>query len=365
MELANVAPKRDTLGRKIEPNWSGPRAWTQTGRSTPLAASRTYYPGFIAAFLLVLLRIAIGWHFGYEGVWKIQSWRKGNTPFSAEGYLRNASGPLAPYFRGMVPDVNGLERLDPVRLKQSWHDDLARVEDHYGFNDVQRQQVKTLLADTDTWADDWFRDPENREKIEKYYHDLRAVQQIEANPSALANERAWASTQRRTLDTDRKDLTKELDARAATLHDESVKLATTEQAEAAGPVSPALTVLDLNNYATAFCLAAIGFCLIAGFFTRLAALGGAAFLTLIYLCMPPWPGLPPNPMAEGHFMYVDKNVVEAIALLALAALPTGHWVGLDALFFGWIRRRREARREAAAMRDEPTTTGKHRVQSVS
>ena len=26
-----------------------------------------YYPGFLAAFFIVLLRIAIGWHFLYEG----------------------------------------------------------------------------------------------------------------------------------------------------------------------------------------------------------------------------------------------------------------------------------------------------------
>lgn len=313
----------------------------------------------------MLLRVAIGWHFGYEGLWKIQSWRKGSTPFSSEGYLRNASGPLAPYFRAMVPDVNGLARLDPARLKDAWQDDVMRIEDHFGYNDIQRQKAKSLLNDSEAWADEWFHDRDNRDKRTKYYHDLAAVQKVEANRAALTSERQWAASQRHTLDTDRKDLLKEIDARAAALKEAVAKLATPEQIEAAGPVSPPLTVLDFNNYMTAFSLAAIGFCLIAGLFTRLAALGGAAFLALIYMCMPPWPGLPPNPLAEGHFMYVDKNLVELIALLALSALPTGHWVGLDALFFGWIGRRREARREAEAMRDEPVAVGKRRVQSVS
>ena len=31
-----------------------------------------YYPGFLAAFFIVLLRIAIGWHFLYEGCEKVE-----------------------------------------------------------------------------------------------------------------------------------------------------------------------------------------------------------------------------------------------------------------------------------------------------
>jgi uncharacterized membrane protein YphA (DoxX/SURF4 family) len=104
-------------------------------------------------------------------------------------------------------------------------------------------------------------------------------------------------------------------------------------------------MIDLNDTITAYSLAAIGFCLLAGLLTRAAALGGAAFLSLIYLAMPPWPGLPPNPLENGHFFIVDKNLVELLACLALAALPTGHWVGVDALLFGWLRRRREYARE--------------------
>ena len=66
---------------------------------------------------------------------------------------------------------------------------------------------------------------------------------------------------------------------------------------------------------------------------------------MIYLSMPPWPGLPPNPRAEGHYWIVSKNLVELIACLVIATTPSGHWVGLDALFFGARRRRRLARAE--------------------
>ena len=55
---------------------------------------------------MVLLRIAIGWHFFYEGAWKLMQddWR-------ATGYLVASSGPFRPIFQAMVPDVNGLEAL--------------------------------------------------------------------------------------------------------------------------------------------------------------------------------------------------------------------------------------------------------------
>jgi uncharacterized membrane protein YphA (DoxX/SURF4 family) len=311
----------------------------------------------------VLLRFAIGWHFGYEGAWKFKSWQKGSQPFSAEGYLRNASGPLAPYFRAMVPDVNGLETLDYDRLTKTWADDVARVADHFGYNDEQKAKANAFLADSDKWAREWFLDRENSEKRAKYYHDLRAVQLVEQNPNALTNQREWAAAQRKVLDTDRKDVTKELTARGAALRESVLKMATREQAEASGDYRPAPTLLDLNNVVTALSLVIIGFCLMAGLFSRLAALGGVAFLALIYLCMPPWPGLPPNPLAEGHFAYVDKNLIELLALLALAALPTGHWFGVDAVLFGWWRRSRERARTRAGA--EPTRSADRTAHAVS
>ena len=108
------------------------------------------------------------------------------------------------------------------------------------------------------------------------------------------------------------------------------------------------TSLDVLNSVTIFGLIAIGFCLIAGFLTPVAALRPRPFLAMIYLSMPPWPGLPPNPKAEGHYLIVSKNLVELIACLVIATTPSGHWVGLDALFFGARRRRRLARDRANA-----------------
>jgi uncharacterized membrane protein YphA (DoxX/SURF4 family) len=306
----------------------------------PESTMARYYPGFLAAFFIIVLRMAIGWHFLTEGTEKYQSTRYGKEPFSAEIYLRNATGPLAPYFRGMLPDVNGLALLDEPRLKAAWRSDVERIADHFRFTEPQRSQAAKLLDEAERRAKSWFNDPGNHEKRLKYYHDLGEVQRTERDPNALSFqlERAWDA--RRALDADRRALTGPLIERGNTLRAEVETLATADQVESAGPVPRPWTQLDLINFTTTYGLIAIGVCLILGLLTPLAALGAAAFLAMIYLSMPPWPGLPTNPRAEGHYFIVSKNLVELIACMVVATTPNGHWIGLDALVFGVLRRRR-------------------------
>ena len=91
---------------------------------------------------------------------------------------------------------------------------------------------------------------------------------------------------------------------------------------------------------------------------------------MLYLAIPPWPGLPPIPIAEGHYWIVNKNLVEMIACLLLAATASGYWFGLDRLFFGARRRRRWARREARLAEKyglvvgPPPSTDRDRMQSI-
>jgi hypothetical protein len=67
---------------------------------------------------LVLLRLAVGWHFYYEGMLKYRSTVIGptvtNRPFSSAGYFREAPGPLGKVWREKMgdPDVEALARLE-------------------------------------------------------------------------------------------------------------------------------------------------------------------------------------------------------------------------------------------------------------
>ncbi len=56
---------------------------------------------------LVLLRLSIGCHFLYEGIWKIENADK----FTADPFLSEAKGIAAPLFYAMLDDLDGRERL--------------------------------------------------------------------------------------------------------------------------------------------------------------------------------------------------------------------------------------------------------------
>src|SRR5205823_13283506 len=86
----------------------------------------------LAAAAIVLLRVGIGVHFLAEGWSKIEN----PKPFSA-GFFGNAKGPLAPVYKGLVWDADGLYRLDTETTLAEWNDYRDRVASHYGFDDKQ------------------------------------------------------------------------------------------------------------------------------------------------------------------------------------------------------------------------------------
>lgn len=93
------------------------------------------------------------------------------------------------------------------------------------------------------------------------------------------------------------------------------------------------------DWANMISLTAVGVGLILGLFTRLSAVGGIGLLMMYYWCMPSLPWLPEAGPMEGHYFFVNKNIIEALALAAIATSGIGRWAGLDAFLF---RKRRLA-----------------------
>lgn len=87
------------------------------------------------------------------------------------------------------------------------------------------------------------------------------------------------------------------------------------------------------DWANMIALTAVGAGLILGLFTRLSALGGVGLLMLYYWCMPSFPWLPEAGPLEGHYFFINKNIIEALALLVIATSGVGRWGGLDAFLF--------------------------------
>lgn len=332
---------------------------------------RRYYPGFFGALFLVLLRTAIGWHFLYEGSQKILSTPEGQAStigqmlpkstepeFSSEGYLRASVGPFAGKFRALIPDVDSRSLLDPAQLKANWQATVNRIVNHFDFDPKQREAADKILQDRSVVADDWFTTVENRERVRKYLDELAEVEAVERKPDIMEHERLEAIADRKTAENDRRELVKEIKPWGDELRDAVVALATPEQVKANGKFEGPHDRLWWLDRGMMYGLTAVGACLMLGFLTPLAALGGATFLLSFYLSVPPFPGLPEGKV-EGHYLYVNKNLIELIALLALAATPNGLWIGLDALFFGWIGRgkaRREAERLAELERQAEGNT---------
>lgn len=347
---------------------------------------RRYYPGFFGAAFLVLLRLAIGWHLLSEGLYKLMSlpdargsiaagaektreaegqgklatrgWTLGRffhptegPPFSSEAYNRNASGPFARNFRSLIPDVDSREALDFAKLKETWRAELDRVAAHYGFDATQKEQGAATLAKQERDTEDWFNDPETHAKIKQYLDNLDALERLEAKPNKMSYEVERYYEARKSLEADRKALAAPIDSWTKALRDAWSSLATPEQRDRAGAYAPPPSEIQKADRITAYGLSLCGLLLMLGLFTPVAALASSAFLMLFYLSMPPWPGLPVPPNVEGHYVFVNKNLIEFFACLVLASTPNGLWVGLDALLFGWIdrlRARRALRREQAA-----------------
>jgi uncharacterized membrane protein YphA (DoxX/SURF4 family) len=313
--------------------------------------------------MLVALRIGLGFHFFYEGVWKVKNYDK----FTAEPFLSQAKGPMAPLFYAMLPDINGRSRLAPLEveaieekdengkvtkvtlvrcewLTDRWegirrefaafyrpkgdgskeHQDKVdaferKVEDVFGRfkRDVERNYLVSVESD-----------------LKAFYASLdRFEQSAERSQGApFQKERRWNDMMK--LRQEAQGWIRELETREANYQRALYDLLDEDQREL-GAVPASWNPFDWGrmgqiNFAVTFALTAMGLCLILGLFTRLAALGGAGFMFFVVLTQPAWPGIyPPDPPVVGHALLINKDFVEMLALLTIATTLAGRWAGLD------------------------------------
>ena len=71
--------------------------------------TRRFQIGMVTVVLLVALRLALGCHFLYEGVWKIK--HRDEFTGGSLGVLVAGEGAVAGVFYAMLPDIDGRERL--------------------------------------------------------------------------------------------------------------------------------------------------------------------------------------------------------------------------------------------------------------
>jgi thiosulfate dehydrogenase [quinone] large subunit len=93
------------------------------------------------------------------------------------------------------------------------------------------------------------------------------------------------------------------------------------------------TILDIVNFLNVWGLILIGLGLILGIFTRWALIGGIILLAFYYLSHPALIGVKYALPSEGSYLFVNKNLIEMVALAVLLVFPTSHIVGLDRYIF--------------------------------
>lgn len=336
-------------------------------RRFPLNGKK-YQIGLLAVVLLVALRLTIGWHFFYEGVWKIANAEK----FSASEFLTISKGPFAPLFYAMVSDLDGRVRLamEPVADEKKANDGwvtspvylAAWTEARDQFvkrNRLSEEQVKAVdesFKQYELSLEEFMTD--NKEAIEAHFGALDryiARRKSGVNNAAHEKKRIWDEQMKLRGEAD--GWLADLDAMGdemsmamfIVLDDGQKSRARVPQVVTAPeklpvPIPFVNTQAQFLDLAVTYGLTAIGLCMLLGFCNRLACLGGGAFLISVLMTQPPWPTIyPPAPEVVGHALIVDKNFVEMVAIFMLAALPVGRWAGLDHFLYHWIGRPIEAR----------------------
>ena len=401
----------------------------------------------LRVFFLLALRLAIGWHFLFEGLYKVESYYAGPTetgkPFTSEGYFRAAPGPLGPLMRAQFGDP--LADIDakvkpPKPMKPAEFDKLS-AEEQATFcpaavaaqldpleskaqeaADAMRAAADKELAAADAAEKKALKEVDGNEAkaLEKAETDFEKKQAAEKADEARTEAKLKAKAARdaakrkKELYADGKSLftaakatyarwvygVERRDCKVKSVNGE-VALSAPErlehldwlrrQMEAANDAldyslgsgtgtdakrraewrTDLVTAeIDLARAANAFVaelqkvlnngkdvekstavtrgqrldlvtmwfLVAVGAMLMGGLFTRLACVAAAGFLVTTYLLHPPFPWFPLPPGTEGNPVFINKNVIEALALFALACFPTGRWLGLDAIVLRPFRR---------------------------
>ena len=353
--------------------------------------------GFLTMLFLVLLRLAIGWHFLFEGLHKLDSFVTGETttskPWTSAGYFREAPGPLAWAMRQRLgdPDDEALARLTvtpltanedpktakpyehaPPALKRDWDDLYNRFAQSYGLDEKQRSLAQgklegeeskvyrwlTLQAEKDKPKDQQQSDVQKamtsvdktypsgvltvdetpaqrvadyRDKVQEY-RDMLDKTDAAFGKDVVGAKRLAAKSEAATM---RKSLLADLDQKTADLKASLEGVLNPEQQQKAVAWTPPTPPIYWIDAFTAWGLAIIGGCLLIGLLSRLNCVLAAGFLLMTYFASPAWPWLPVPPNNEGNYLFVNKNVIEMFALLALATTASGRWFGVDALIH-WI-----------------------------
>ncbi len=334
-------------------------------------------------FALLALRLAIGWHFLFEGLHKINSTIVGDTatnkPFTSAPYFAAGEGPFADIMRKeALGDTEALIASHTAKAKELSLEDYAKLSDSEKADlcpaavadkltagqeearkkleaelekadDAKQPQIKANLALLENNCQalrvayaDWLYGFDRRPATLKSINDdvpstaqdrIQFITLLQKQAEQFTKETEYglgngdgtrmkrAAEYRTEVRNAKSALAKDIDSFIAELRS-GANLPKPEALEAK---------IKLIDTLTRYTIAGVGACLLLGLFTRLACTVGIGFLALTYLSHPTVPWLPLPPGTEGNPLFINKNIIEALGLFVILVHPTGRWLGLDAL----------------------------------
>ncbi|MBQ9812075.1 MAG: DoxX family protein [Thermoguttaceae bacterium] len=332
--------------------------------------------------IVVILRLGVGCHFLYEGLWKMNP----DNGFSSKGFLGQAKGPTKEFYYMFLPDLGGEGRLKMAEVykleydnqgnyvqgtkkrlgwtmpvfEKEWFKYFQAYVDKYGLtseeNAGQLKEASKIFNQYVLSLREYTL--ENREDIRGFVASKARFQKSLAmtkNNAEYQRIRDWDAQMKYRSEgekfaTEPETMGKNMQLALWDVLTPEQKSRGRMTAMAYGSNRNPLmrvvanlpfinrfaqpTTMGMLDLAVTLGLAAIGLCLILGFCTRLAALGGACFMFNVVLSQFPWPTVYPYPSDMiGHSMVCNKDSIEMMLLILLAVLPSGRWAGLD--WFLW------------------------------
>jgi uncharacterized membrane protein YphA (DoxX/SURF4 family) len=255
--------------------------------------------------------------------------------FTALPFLQGSAGPFRSGFRALVRDMDGLDRLTLPGVQKGLGERCEQIARHYQFTPEQRARLERSRDTLQNSFAAMLSDAAIQTRLADYRLMRRRVGGLADTGAPFQHERL--AEDRKKLDQIAGELLALVNEPGDELAVQAHGIATVAQM-GAGPAPRVATPSDWIDRLMKWGLTVIGGCLLLGLFTPWAAGAAALQLAMFYLASPPWPGLPAATLG-GHYLYVDRNLIELIAAGLIAATGSGEWAGLDAY---WRRARTAA-----------------------